>query len=541
MGSCMTNSRPRVSIERRSYSIEPKPHKYSTEQRNNSNTLQSETTTGASSTHDEALDVSTTKRQLMESRKLSHDYTQIPNKIHSQQTVLSAEEVSGLIGLTNLGNTCFFNSALQCLLNTPPLVDYFMNDLHKKELNVKSVLGSKGAVTTAFANLCKQYWSTEDIDAINPKELLRVISDFASQFAQGTQEDCHEFLAFLLDMIHEDLNRVHKKPYIEGKDYYDNKLEEHAFESWRNYLLRNKSIIVDLFQGQSKSTLKCLRCGLTSHKFEPFMYLSLPIPETHSHSNIISLHDCLEEYSKEERLEGDEKWHCPRCKTAVESTKKLDIWKLPNILIIHLKRFEFTRERQRKIRTFVDFPYKDLNLQSVVAGVQRDKPMYDLYAVSNHEGSLGGGHYYTFAKNRDDKLWYAYNDAEVSALRPDQIVTPAAYLMFFSKTSVNTFKRQTISKPEAWPHLLNGKNRPSLGSPTDESLPTLKRQRSRKMSVKEQFDMNPIYDRCAAYNSDLSFDERAQNVMEANLSNRFSSKFELKNDQGSEKRNFLHY
>lgn len=397
-------------------------------------------------------DLSPAKRSLLESRKLEVDYTIIPNKVR-HRAMIPEEEASGLIGLTNLGNTCFLNSALQCLLNTPQIADYFMNDLHMKEINITNPLGSKGAVTLSFAHLTKQYWSREDIDEINPKELYGVISHFAPQFSHGTQEDSHEFIAFLLDIIHEDLNRVKVKPTIEDKDYNDDKLEEHASEAWKHYLMRNKSIIVDLFQGQSKSTLKCLKCGLVSHKFEPFMYLSLPIPEQTKKKQKVTLVECMEEFSKEEKLEGDERWNCPKCKTLVDSTKKMEIWKLPNLLIVHLKRFKFTREKRAKIRTLIDFPHVDLDLTKVAAGQQRDKPIYDLYAVSNHEGNLGGGHYYTFAKNRDDANWYAYNDSEVLTLSPDQLVSPAAYLLFFSKSSVDDFKRQTLSRPDAWPHL----------------------------------------------------------------------------------------
>ena len=448
-------------------------------------------------------DASSVKKHLQESRKLKVNYTMIPNRIHKQQTILPEDEASGLIGLTNLGNTCFFNSALQCLLNTPPIADYFMNDLHLAEVNEKNPLGSKGVVTMSFADLCKLYWSREDIGVINPKEFRKVIGEYASQFAQGTQEDCHEFLTYLLDIVHEDLNRVIKKPYVEDKEYDDAHLEEDASESWKNYLLRNKSVVVDLFQGQSKSTLKCLKCGYLSHRFEPFMYLSLPIPQGVKDSETVTLTDCLKEYTKEEKLEGDERWHCPKCGIKVDSTKKIDIWKLPNILIVHLKRFEFTPQRSRKIRALVDFPYQGLDLEHITAGVQRDKPIYDLYAVANHDGSLGGGHYYTFAKNRDDKLWYAYNDAEVFTLNTDQIVSPSAYLMFFSKTSVTSFKRQTISRPEAWPHLMS-QSTPAKGKVSEEDKQVAQRNQAQKrMSLSKPFELTAIQEKVAKYVNDV--------------------------------------
>lgn len=106
---------------------------------------------------------------------------------------------------------------------------------------------------------------------------------------------------YLLDMIHEDLNRVHfPPPTVMAREYseeYDqNELEKLAAVSWGDYLLRSKSIIVDLMQGQSKNSLICGDCGFQSFKFEPLMYLSVPIPN----QDCCSLMECIQEYLKEE-------------------------------------------------------------------------------------------------------------------------------------------------------------------------------------------------------------------------------------------------
>ncbi|KAE9589682.1 putative ubiquitinyl hydrolase 1 [Lupinus albus] len=89
-----------------------------------------------------------------------------------------------------------------------------------------------------------------------------------------------ELLAFLLDGLHEDLNRVKQKPYIEMKDSDCRPDEEVAYECWKNHMARNDSLIVDVCQGQYKSTLVCPVCGKISLTFDPFMYLSLPLPST---------------------------------------------------------------------------------------------------------------------------------------------------------------------------------------------------------------------------------------------------------------------
>lgn len=118
----------------------------------------------------------------------------------------------------------------------------------------------------------------------------------------------------------------------------------------------------------------------------------------------------MQEFTKEEILDNDDKWRCPRCKSFQKTIKKIDIWKLPSILIVHLKRFEFTEQKRAKIRDYVDFPLKNLDFTPYVSKLQRAKPIYDLFAVTNHEGFLGGGHYYSYTKHRSDQQWYYFND-----------------------------------------------------------------------------------------------------------------------------------
>ena len=127
--------------------------------------------------------------------------------------------------------------------------------------------------------------------------------------------------------------------------------------------------------------------------------------------NGISLDDCLDEFGKAETLSENDAWYCPRCKEHRRATKQFELWKAPDILVIHLKRFSsqgrFVRD---KLDVFVDFPVQDLDLTSRVV-VQDDgrSLVYDLFAVDNHYGGLGGGHYTAFAKNFFDNSWYEYN------------------------------------------------------------------------------------------------------------------------------------
>ena len=126
--------------------------------------------------------------------------------------------------------------------------------------------------------------------------------------------------------------------------------------------------------------------------------------------NGITLDDCLAEFEKEEILSEQDTWYCPRCKEHRRASKKFDLWKTPDILVVHLKRFSSSGWRRDKIDILVDFPVEGLDLtQRVIDKENGKEEIYDLIAVDNHYGGLGGGHYTAYARNFVDGEWYEYN------------------------------------------------------------------------------------------------------------------------------------
>ena len=104
----------------------------------------------------------------------------------------------------------------------------------------------------------------------------------------------------------------------------------------------------------------------------------------------------------------------------------------------------------------VKFPLHNLNLSELISSPQRDAPVYDLYAVSNHMGGLGGGHYTAYAKNRKDANWYLFNDRSVSKVDEGSVPTSNAYCLFYNKMVIahEGYRRQSASMPHLWPHMV---------------------------------------------------------------------------------------
>jgi ubiquitin carboxyl-terminal hydrolase 4/11/15 len=153
---------------------------------------------------------------------------------------------------------------------------------------------------------------------------------------------------------------------------------------------------------------------------------------------VIRLAECLQLYTTQERLGADDTWYCPNCKEHQQATKKFDLWSLPEILVIHLKRFSYNRYWRDKIDTLIEFPTKGLDMTPYVINEKHGVAIYDLIAVSNHYGGMGGGHYTAYGKNKDDEKWYYFDDSSVTPTNEEAIVTKAAYVLFYQRRKASS-------------------------------------------------------------------------------------------------------
>lgn len=373
--------------------------------------------------------------------------------------------LAGRVGLENLGNTCFMNAGLQCLSHVEPFAAFFLTGRYKQEVNRDSSLGCKGELADAFADLQRALWQSER-PAVSPQGLMRQLAQFRPDLFEGyEQQDVQEFLAFCLDGLHEDLNRISRRPapLTAEEEENDERLaadqgeEFMAALSWMRYLETGRSFMVDLMQGQLRSSLTCSVCGHRSRRFEPFLYLSLPVSW-----EMCNVTDALQEYLAEEQLTGDDQWFCERCKRKVDARKKIDLWELPPVLVVHLKRFEFdaASERFRKIGHLLSAPLT-LDLSEYCSSEQAQGARYEVTCVANHKGRFGSGHY--TAVCCVGERFFEFDDAEVRALAPHaEVVGPHAYVLFLVRRSevdgcfhaghrAPLLRRQSVASPELWP------------------------------------------------------------------------------------------
>ena len=331
---------------------------------------------------------------------------------------------SALTGLRNLGNTCYMNTVLQCLCNTVPLAQYFLDDAFRGHINRTNETGSVELVE-AFGELLKLLWGG-GTEPVSPASFKNSLGKVNLDFAGFQQQDCQEFYSCLLNGLHVGLNRA-----LPQEDAVEPSLDhlgdaEFAREKWRLHRLRHSSVVVDYFQGQFKSTIRCQTCSHQSSQCEPFFELSLPLPACAGRTEIEA---CLKEFEKSERLTGNESFHCSNCDCKQDAVKTITISKLPQILVIHLKRFYYSQgDVACKLTKKVEFG-SNLEITEMGGGSPRS---YDLYGVANHYGTPAGGHYTAYGKNAETNQWHEFNDDSVTSIRADEVCSPAAYMLFYS-------------------------------------------------------------------------------------------------------------
>ena len=331
----------------------------------------------------------------------------------------------GLTGLANLGNTCFMNSALQCLSHTYELNIFLDNKKYKEKLNKKP----ESLILVEWDELREMMWSENCI--ISPGGFLSSLQKVArikdkQIFTGFAQNDLPEFLGFIINCFH---TAICREVIMNIKGQCKNKTDELAsscFNMMKNMYKKEYSEILTLFFGISISQISSLEGELFSSKPEPFFMVEVPLPPKKQ----ATLYECIELFTENEVLDDDNKYFNEKTNKLEKALKQMKFWSLPDILIINLKRFS---NNMRKNSIYVDFPLEDLDMSSHVIGYNKKSYIYDLYAICQHSGNVLGGHYTACVKNLDDK-WYFFNDTAIAEVpNIESVKNNKAYCFFYRK------------------------------------------------------------------------------------------------------------
>jgi len=543
---------------------------------------------------------------------------------------------------------------LQCLSHTPALRRFFLSGRYVEDINTTNIWSKDGDLAKAFADFLQAYWNGDE-PSVRPTAFLQQLGRCAPHLVDHCQQDAQELLTFLIDNLHEDLNRVEDPEHAAPVMSEDHQDESQSQQSWRRHTQCNQSIIVDLLHGQLKSRLTCQKCRVHNVSFDPFVHITLPIPieerrfvlvtavrasavtlppiqfglnldpasslteissfvaremggvpvedimllqmgTTHEVSRVlqgssveeallppkgiyayhipggtaeganlvqiflrparqvslygetrprndflpqivsfnpgvttnaefynlvfrlvsplllsgstsprqsglcwpfvlrlrgsagrdlpndeallrtggafevahvhwqdeavevlanrtraahiemhstasqptpdearVTLEDCFHKFTKEEILRGDEKWFCVKCLEEVEAEKKLDLWRMPDVLVLHLKRYMTVGQWREKIEIPIEYPAR-LDLSHLVQNQGDEGSVYELYATCSHEGGLDAGHYTASCYNSLTGEWYHFDDHHVGKVAgPAALSTSTPYMLFYKR------------------------------------------------------------------------------------------------------------
>jgi len=360
---------------------------------------------------------------IMESIEYEYDF----HKHYELKLNKTAYITKGLCGLLNLGNKCYMNSILQCLFHSLQLTDYILSTQYKDDLETNKSKNEQ-YVLHSYVTLLNHVWESNQL--IKPKTFIENLSKFHKKYYSLQQQDSHECLMYILDILHKALSyevEVDIKGEVKNKTDI---LMKKSLEVWKGFYEKEYSFIINTFYGNIINNIKCLQCDYTEEVFEPYNHISLSIQDTSS-----SLNDCLDEYFRNEHI--IDTWKCEKCQNH-GCNKSSILWTLPNYLIINLKRFKQSENHMVKKTNLITFPLQDLNLTKYISSDKNDANnyIYDLYAINYHGGGLNSGHYWSACKNLDGG-WYNFNDGNVFKYSQSnidsQLITPDAYILFYHR------------------------------------------------------------------------------------------------------------
>ena len=350
------------------------------------------------------------------------------------------EELSklpNLVGLQNIGATCYMNATLQALSNTKSLTDFFLTK-YKFDANAYNK-----KMANEYYKVLTNLWSDEKKNGdYPPYDFKQAISEENPLFAGIQANDSKDLINFLLERFHQELNYA-KKSNNDNEIVNVNQMDEmqtlKVFIS--DYFNSNQSIITDCFYGMLETKSKCTGCQLTKYNFQIYSFLEFPLEQVNifmfqmgrrfnmmnqGQNPDIDLLECFEYYQKTDYMNGQNQMYCNICNMNMDTYYGSNIYSLPNYLIINLN-----RGKGAVYECKVNFP-ENLNLLNFVT-FKQGKTYFQLYAVICHLGpSSMSGHFVAYCRHKNNDKWYKYNDSFVTeCTKPQEYNEGMPYILFY--------------------------------------------------------------------------------------------------------------
>jgi ubiquitin carboxyl-terminal hydrolase 8 len=346
-------------------------------------------------------------------------------------------KIVGLTGLTNLGNTCYLNAILQCLRHTDTLNRYLAQEeiarvlRHNQQNN--QLKENEALLLINYIKIVNLMWEHTNI-RLSPLNFRFLLAQTNDQFNNSQQHDAHELLITLLQTFHDVLSKS-VRYRITGRVVSDmDRQIKKAHDDWINYYKNKHSVIIELFGGQLRTQMTCLACHHYSYRYDPVLVIDLPI------ENATSLLECFNhQFTETEQLSGEDAYQCDYCHAKTRANRRLQIWTLPDILVIKFNRFQHQyiggQFQSKKNDTLITFPTRDLNLSTyLLMPSPSESSIYDLHAICCHRGAMNVGHYYAICYNSVIGSWVVCDDQMIVPV-PEEKLTGIndAYLLFYHR------------------------------------------------------------------------------------------------------------
>jgi len=342
----------------------------------------------------------------------------------------------GIVGLTNIGNTCYGNASLQALRHQVDLTIYILQGKHHEILKRKPK-SEKTELIEAYAKLVKSLWNGEG-GIVNTREFWRNMVPAATKVGFGhfripAPHDAHEFIVFMLDQIHEALSEeVTMTIHAPLGDAPKAKDAKSALSFWKKNFENKYSPLVELLYGLLRKSVICQGCKSESVSWETMDHHLFSVPFDGEEN--LSIIDLMKTDCKEEKVDN---YECDHCQPVRHSAAiKRAYWRLGNWVIVTLKRNEFidAKKNSRKINKNIDIP-KTICFEELFHSNSEEtsvKASYELFATVNHHGNTGGGHYNSYSKHAVSGKWIMYDDDSAIEV-PDVVINPSTYVVMYRK------------------------------------------------------------------------------------------------------------